>query len=45
MGDPASIGPEISLKVFKNKKLYEKCKPILVGDSSVLYKVMGKLPS
>lgn len=44
MGDPASIGPEISLKAFQNKELYEKCNPLLVGDSSVLEKVMEVLP-
>lgn len=44
MGDPASIGPEISLKVFKNKELYDKCRPLLVGDSNVLEKVMEVLP-
>lgn len=45
MGDPASIGPEISLKVFKNSALYQKCNPLLVGDASVLKKVMSFLPS
>ncbi|MBA1392329.1 4-hydroxythreonine-4-phosphate dehydrogenase PdxA, partial [Lactobacillus sp. XV13L] len=44
MGDPASIGPEISLKVFQNKDLYEKCRPLLVGDSNVLKRVMEVLP-
>ncbi|MGL6207988.1 MAG: 4-hydroxythreonine-4-phosphate dehydrogenase PdxA [Lactobacillus panisapium] len=44
MGDPASIGPEISLKVFRSKKLYQKCHPLLVGDGNVLEKVMEKLP-
>ncbi|WP_461214644.1 4-hydroxythreonine-4-phosphate dehydrogenase PdxA [Lacticaseibacillus sp. GG6-2] len=44
MGDPASIGPEISLKVFQNPKLFERCRPLLVGDASVLNKVMEVLP-
>lgn len=38
MGDPASIGPEISLKALNNKEIYEKSKPIIIGDSSVLEK-------
>ncbi|MDR1834536.1 MAG: 4-hydroxythreonine-4-phosphate dehydrogenase PdxA, partial [Fusobacteriaceae bacterium] len=38
MGDPASIGPEISLKVFGEKSLYERCRPLLIGDASVLEK-------
>lgn len=44
MGDPASIGPEISLKAFQNKELFAKCRPLLVGDASVLRKVMSVLP-
>ncbi|MFX3617354.1 MAG: 4-hydroxythreonine-4-phosphate dehydrogenase PdxA [Sporolactobacillus sp.] len=44
MGDPASIGPEISLKVFHDRKLYEKCRPLLVGDKNVLEKVISVLP-
>lgn len=44
MGDPASIGPEISLKAFQNKTLFDKCRPLLVGDASVLRKVMSVLP-
>ncbi|RYL92808.1 4-hydroxythreonine-4-phosphate dehydrogenase PdxA [Sporolactobacillus sp. THM7-4] len=44
MGDPASIGPEISLKVFHDPSLFEQCRPLLVGDKSVLEKVMSILP-
>lgn len=36
MGDPAGIGPEISLKSFSKESLYEKCHPLLVGDKSVV---------
>lgn len=36
MGDPASIGPEITIKALGKKDIYEKCKPIVVGDSSVM---------
>jgi len=44
MGDPSGIGPEISLKVFFDKELYIKCKPLLVGDKVVLEKYMRKFP-
>lgn len=40
MGDPAGIGPEITIKALQQEKLYESCKPIVVGDVSVLKKVM-----
>ncbi|WP_440858117.1 4-hydroxythreonine-4-phosphate dehydrogenase PdxA [Staphylococcus shinii] len=36
MGDPAGIGPEISIKTFAKEALYQKCKPLLVGDQSVV---------
>lgn len=36
MGDPASIGPEISAKAFADPALYEQCRPLLVGDAEVM---------
>ena len=39
MGDPASIGPELTLKAFQNPKLHTDCRPIVIGDVSVLEKV------
>ncbi|WP_416361231.1 4-hydroxythreonine-4-phosphate dehydrogenase PdxA [Mammaliicoccus sp. Dog046] len=36
MGDPAGIGPEISIKAFNDSALYERCHPLLVGDQSVI---------
>jgi len=36
MGDPASIGPEISLKALSHRDLYERCAPVIVGDARVL---------
>jgi 4-phospho-D-threonate 3-dehydrogenase / 4-phospho-D-erythronate 3-dehydrogenase len=35
MGDPASIGPEIAIKALLQKKIYEICRPLLVGDAAV----------
>ncbi|KIR01453.1 4-hydroxythreonine-4-phosphate dehydrogenase [Lachnospiraceae bacterium TWA4] len=45
MGDPASIGPEITVKAFSDPELYKKCHPLVVGDAKVLEKareVVGK---
>lgn len=39
MGDPAGIGPEIVLKALQNSKLYDICKPLVVGDLNVLKKI------
>ena len=36
MGDPASIGPEITAKAFAKQSLYEMCRPIVVGDANVM---------
>lgn len=36
MGDPSGIGPEIVTKALNEKSIYEICKPVVVGDASVL---------
>ncbi|MCX7710589.1 MAG: 4-hydroxythreonine-4-phosphate dehydrogenase PdxA [Clostridia bacterium] len=36
MGDPAGIGPEIIVKSLLDKKLYEVCKPLVIGNYEVL---------
>lgn len=43
IGDPASIGPEISLKALNNSDVYEVCKPILIGDLNLLERVSRDL--
>jgi len=35
-GDPAGIGPEISLKAARDPAVLELCRPVLVGDRAVL---------
>jgi 4-hydroxythreonine-4-phosphate dehydrogenase len=32
MGDPAGVGPEIIMKALAHADLYERCRPIVVGD-------------
>lgn len=36
MGDPAGIGPEIAFKALNHREIYERCRPLLIGDVSVL---------
>jgi 4-hydroxythreonine-4-phosphate dehydrogenase len=43
MGDPASIGPEIAVKALLEKKTYQICKPILVGDAKVFRQIISLL--
>ncbi|MGT2799927.1 4-hydroxythreonine-4-phosphate dehydrogenase PdxA [Streptococcus marmotae] len=44
LGDPAGIGPEISLKAFAKKELYNHCRPLLVGDKSVVEYYLDRHP-
>lgn len=36
IGDPAGIGPEIILKTFEEKSLFEICSPFVIGSVKVL---------
>ena len=38
MGDPASIGPEITVKALARPEVYEACRPLVVGDAAMLEK-------
>ena len=40
MGDPAGIGPEIAVKAFGNSQVYEICKPLLIGNSTIINEAM-----
>ena len=44
MGDPAGIGPEIAIKALNKVALYDRCKPLLIGDKSVLNHYLEKHP-
>ena len=36
MGDPASIGPEVTIKAVADEAVLAVCKPVVVGDAIVL---------
>ncbi|MDR2419693.1 MAG: 4-hydroxythreonine-4-phosphate dehydrogenase PdxA [Treponema sp.] len=36
MGDPSGCGPEITVKAFLHRELYEKCRPLVVGDAATI---------
>jgi 4-phospho-D-threonate 3-dehydrogenase / 4-phospho-D-erythronate 3-dehydrogenase len=40
MGDPAGIGPEITMKSLAKKEIYDACKPLVIGDAAVLEKAI-----
>jgi 4-hydroxythreonine-4-phosphate dehydrogenase len=38
MGDPAGVGPEITLKALSSPDFYKVCKPLVIGDRAVMEK-------
>ena len=36
MGDPAGIGPEITVRALNRKETYEQCRPIVTGDAEIM---------
>lgn len=36
MGDPAGVGPEITVKALGDPQVYEACCPLVVGDAAIL---------
>lgn len=34
MGDPFGNGPEITVRALANKGIYDRCRPLVVGDMS-----------
>ncbi|MFD1362061.1 4-hydroxythreonine-4-phosphate dehydrogenase PdxA [Lentibacillus salinarum] len=40
MGDPAGIGPEITANSLANEEIYDRCKPVVVGDAEVFIKAI-----
>lgn len=41
MGDPAGNGPEITVKALADATLYDRCRPIVVGDATMLEQAKG----
>src|SRR4051812_15086204 len=36
MGDPAGIGPEVVLKALAHAEVFERCRPLVIGDGRIL---------
>ena len=45
MGDPAGVGPEIIIKMFQDRSVYNFSCPLIVGDATFLNEVTLKLAS
>jgi 4-phospho-D-threonate 3-dehydrogenase / 4-phospho-D-erythronate 3-dehydrogenase len=42
MGDPSGIGPEIIIKGLADGRLFEFCRPVVVGDAGVMRKQLAE---
>jgi len=45
MGDPSGIGPEICVKALSRKEIYDRCKPVVIGDVAVFKQALEMLGS
>jgi 4-phospho-D-threonate 3-dehydrogenase / 4-phospho-D-erythronate 3-dehydrogenase len=36
MGDPAGVGPEVTVKALAEHEIYEWCRPLVIGDTRIL---------
>lgn len=43
MGDPSGIGPEIIIKALQKEGVYERCRPLVIGDVGVMEQTASKL--
>lgn len=43
IGDPAGIGPEVVLKALAHADVYERCRPLVIGDRRILERAAGWL--
>ena len=40
LGDPAGVGPEVILKATQHPEVYERCRPLVIGDQRILARAM-----
>ena len=36
MGDPFGNGPEITVKALADKAVYDRCRPVVIGDAAAM---------
>ena len=41
MGDPAGIGPEVAAKALLDQRVYQKCRPFVVGNAAAMDRALG----
>jgi 4-hydroxythreonine-4-phosphate dehydrogenase len=45
MGDAAGVGPEIVIKALLSRRIYDMCRPLVVGDGLVMSATLKRLAS
>ncbi|MBL7200219.1 MAG: 4-hydroxythreonine-4-phosphate dehydrogenase PdxA [Anaerolineae bacterium] len=45
IGDPAGVGPEVTVKALAQRKVWDCCRPLIVGDAGVLAGTIALLGS
>jgi len=43
MGDPCGIGPEILVKALSHPEIYQICRPLIIGDATVIHQALTLL--
>ena len=43
MGDPAGIGPEVTVKALQHAEIYEWCNPFVIGDVRALLRALERV--
>jgi 4-hydroxythreonine-4-phosphate dehydrogenase len=45
MGDPAGVGPEVTVKALAHHEVWACCRPLVIGDATVLQKAIAVVGS
>lgn len=45
MGDPSGIGPEVILKALAHPRIYDVCRPLIVGSVEIFQQAAAALPT
>jgi 4-hydroxythreonine-4-phosphate dehydrogenase len=43
MGDPAGVGPEVTLKALQREEVWRAARPLVIGDARVLDRVSQRI--
>jgi 4-hydroxythreonine-4-phosphate dehydrogenase len=41
MGDPAGVGPEVAVRAVAEREIYERCRPLVIGDLATVERTVA----